>query len=162
LTVVEKRLLDKTIQGFERSGLALEPEQRKRMKVIKERMSNIAIQFEQNVAEENTKVILSKEELEGMTDDFFESLTKDSDGKYLVSLQYPHFFPILKQCKVAETRRKMEFAYSSTASRKTFLSLTRYWNFEKKRLIYWDSSTMLTSQSKWQRMLKPFSNSYPS
>lgn len=104
----EKRLLDKTIQGYERNGLALEEEKRNRIKEIKTRLSELSIEFNRNLGEDVTKLKFAKEELEGLPEDFF--IGKEEDGKYTVTLKYPDLFPILEQCKVEETRKKMDFA----------------------------------------------------
>jgi len=110
MRAIDLRLIEKTIEEFERNGLALDAERRAKLKEIKQKLSEKSIEFQQNLNEDLTKLYFSKEELEGLPDDFLESLTKNDEGKYTVSLKYPELFPVLEQCKVAETRKKMEFA----------------------------------------------------
>jgi Zn-dependent oligopeptidase len=82
----DKRLLEKTIQSFKRNGLALETEQRIRVKQIKQRISQLAIKFQQNLNEDTTKLFFTREELAGLPDDFIENLAKEND-KFAVSLK---------------------------------------------------------------------------
>jgi Zn-dependent oligopeptidase len=51
-----------------------------------------------------------------MPETFLEGLEKDeSSGKYKVTLQYPHLYPIIKMCKIPETRKILTTANSSKA-----------------------------------------------
>jgi thimet oligopeptidase len=112
LTGEDKRLLEKMLLSYKRYGLGLPQDKQKRIREIKEKISQLGIKFQQNMNEDVTKLSFTREELEGMGDDFFENLTQDN-GKYLVSLKYPELFPILTNCKVESTRKAMEFASSA-------------------------------------------------
>eukprot|EP01116_Phalansterium_solitarium_P020301 TRINITY_DN5937_c0_g1_i1.p1 TRINITY_DN5937_c0_g1~~TRINITY_DN5937_c0_g1_i1.p1 ORF type:complete len:776 (+),score=281.64 TRINITY_DN5937_c0_g1_i1:314-2329(+) len=109
----DKRFLDKVLLDFERNGLALVGDKKQRVKEIKQRISELCIKFNQNLTEDVTKVALTKEELAGVPEDFFENLPKTDDGGYYVSLKYPELFPVLERCSVEATRKKMEFANST-------------------------------------------------
>jgi Zn-dependent oligopeptidase len=45
----DKRLLEKTLEGFKRNGLALDTEKRQRVKEIKQKLSQLAIKYQQVV-----------------------------------------------------------------------------------------------------------------
>jgi len=108
----EKRLLNINIRDFERNGLALPLEKRQRIKEIKQRLSELGITFNKNLNEDITKLLFSKEELDGMPEDYFANL-KQEDGKYWVSLKYPELIPLMEKCKVESTRKKMDFLNST-------------------------------------------------
>jgi len=104
------RWLKYTLRDFKRNGLDNDAKTRERLTEIQTRMSQLSIQYNTNLGEENTKLIFKLEELDGMEDAFLAS-RKQEDGTYELSLKYPDIFPIFKNCKVAKTRELMEFKY---------------------------------------------------
>lgn len=101
-------VLDKQLETFERNGLGLPKEEREKLKALKKStrlhplhfvlkiawdlsawcayvgMSELCIQFQQNINEDKTSREFTKEELAGMPDDFIESLGKSEDGQKYV------------------------------------------------------------------------------
>jgi Zn-dependent oligopeptidase len=68
------------------------------------------------LSEDKSHIIVKKSELAGLPEDYISSLSppekntsvseKDDDPELVVTTQYPHAFPLLRQCSVEETRRK--------------------------------------------------------
>lgn len=108
------RLLEKERKGYIRNGLGLpQGPQRDRFKEIKMRLSQIAIQFQKNLNEENGGIWFTKEELDGVPDDVIDGLEKgtgENEGKLKLSFKYPDLFPTLKFAKNPETRKKVFIA----------------------------------------------------
>jgi len=113
LDSVDKKLLEKTLQDYERNGLGLEKEKREQYKEMKTRISELCNKYQQNLNEDTTKVVFTEKEMEGCTKDFLEGLNKDENGNYIVSLKYPELFPTLLYAKNPETRKKIYLANAS-------------------------------------------------
>jgi thimet oligopeptidase len=113
LSKEEIRFLDHEVLDGRRNGLHLDEATRGEVEQIKKRLSKLSIDFSTNIAEENTFLTFTKEDLAGCQEDFVDSLEKVDDGKYKVTLQYPHYIPVMRDCRVRETRKALEFKYNS-------------------------------------------------
>lgn len=113
LTAEEKRFLDHEVLDGKRNGLHLGAEIRGEIEQIKKRLSKLSIDFSTNIAEENSFLSFTKDELAGCQEDFFECVEKDEEGKFKVTLQYPHYIPVMRDCTVRATRQALELKYNS-------------------------------------------------
>ncbi|XXG98290.1 trans-aconitate methyltransferase 1 [Hypoxylon texense] len=108
------RLLEKERKSYVRYGLGIpQGPQRDRFKEIKKRLSQISIQFQKNLNEENEGLWFTKEELDGVPSDVVDGLEKgtgENEGKIKLSFKYPDLFPTLKFAKSPETRKKVFIA----------------------------------------------------
>jgi metallopeptidase MepB len=106
-----QRLLEKERKDYIQYGLSLPAgEKRDRFKEIKLRLSQISIQFQKNLNEENGGIWFTREELDGVPEDVLSTLTKgegENAGKLRMSFKYPDLFPTLKYATNPETRKKM-------------------------------------------------------
>ena len=74
----------------------------------------MSIEFSKNLGEDNTQLTFSKEELEGLPEDFLSGLKKgEKEGEFIVTLQYPDLLPVLRMAKKSATRQRMDKANSS-------------------------------------------------
>ncbi|MCJ1251731.1 hypothetical protein MMC30_008968 [Trapelia coarctata] len=111
LDAESQRLLEKDRKDYIRNGLSLPAgPDRDRFKEIKKRLSQISIQFQKNLNEENGGIWFTREELDGIPEDLLSTLTKgegENAGKLRLSFKYPDLFPTLKYAKNPATRQKM-------------------------------------------------------
>ena len=69
------------------------------IKAVKTKISELETEYSSNLNEENTCLYFSKEELAGVPQDLVDSFETNEDGKCKVTLEYPHFFPVTRNCR---------------------------------------------------------------
>ncbi|KAG0167334.1 hypothetical protein DFQ28_006294 [Apophysomyces sp. BC1034] len=112
----DARLLRKMEINFRRNGLHLSEEKRNEFKELRKRLSEVCIEYMKNWSGESSTIEFTKEELEGLDDDFLGGLTtKEIDGvkKYVLTMKYPDVRPVLKLCKNENTRKAHITAFDS-------------------------------------------------
>ncbi|MGH2418436.1 MAG: M3 family metallopeptidase, partial [Candidatus Limnocylindria bacterium] len=104
-----RRLLDHWLRDFRRAGHELSPERRAELEPLRSRLVELEVGFARNIDEFRDWIELSREELDGLPDDYVERLTPgERPGTYRVSLDYPELTPFLTQ---ARTRAYREALY---------------------------------------------------
>ncbi|MCX6321616.1 MAG: M3 family metallopeptidase [Bacteroidia bacterium] len=119
LTEEEKKVLDDTYKNFVRSGAALSPEDKDKLRKINEELSLLSVQFgENNLAETNGfKLVIDKQEdLAGLPEDAINQAaimakSMKMDGKWVFTIQYPIMEPFLKYSEKRDLRQKLFTAY---------------------------------------------------
>lgn len=99
------KLLEETMREYRRMGFGLPIEKQKKLKILLKKVSKLSIAFRQNINDYQDYILCTKEELAGLSERFITTLPKHTDGRYVVSLQYPHIFPFMAE---AEHRKKRE------------------------------------------------------
>ena len=107
----DQRFLNKARKGYIQNGLNLPAgTQRDRFRDIKLKLSQLAIEFQKTLNEENGALWFTPEELDGVPTDVTEDLEKgegENAGKLRLTFKYPHLFPTLKYATNTETRKKL-------------------------------------------------------
>jgi Zn-dependent oligopeptidase len=105
------RLLEREYKSYIKNGLGLPVgEKRDRFKEIKKRLSELQVNFQKNLNEENGGIWFTKEQLAGVPADVVDILEKgtgENEGKFRMTFKYPDLFPTMKFALDDETRRKM-------------------------------------------------------
>jgi thimet oligopeptidase len=93
---VEARLLEFTMRDFRNAGHELEPANRDRLRALSDRLVELGIAFERNVAEHDDGLVVTAADLEGLPDAYTENLDEGPEpGTYRITLAYPHVIPFL-------------------------------------------------------------------
>ena len=119
LTDEEKKLLEDTYKDFVRSGAALSPESKEKLRKINEELSMLQVKFGQNLLAETNgfKLILDKkEDLSGLPEGIIEqaaSMAKslNMEGKWVFTLQVPSMTPFLQYSDNRDLREKLFTGY---------------------------------------------------
>ena len=109
----DQRLLDFELRDYKRRGFHLDKKVRDQLKELWQENTRLAIQFNQNINEEDTKLEFSKDDLDGVASNIINSLEKNEVGKYLVELTGPNMMAISSDCKIENTRKRMIEAWNS-------------------------------------------------
>nr|AJD23200.1 metallopeptidase [Onygena corvina] len=109
-----QKLLDKEHKDYVRNGLGLPAgPQRDRFKDIKKRLSEIGLEFQKNLNEENGGLWFTRDELAGVPEDVLSGLKKgegEHEGKLRLTFKYPDLFPTLKYASDPATRKAVLIA----------------------------------------------------
>ena len=113
------KLLNKTYNGFVRSGANLKGEAKDRMRVINKDLSGLTLKFGENILSETNKFklfITEDKDLSGLPSSVKQAAASDatSDGKegqWLFTVQKPSLIPFLMYADNRDLREKMFKAY---------------------------------------------------
>ena len=118
-----KRIVTKERQKYINNGLLLPAgSERDHFTSLQKRMSQLAIEANKNLNEENGGVWFKPEDLEGVPEDdidvsTLEKGTGENEGKVKVTFKYNHAIPILKYAVNGNTRRDYVIAEANKVSR---------------------------------------------
>lgn len=117
LTPEEKMLLDKSYDGFVRSGALLDEAGKDKLRKLTEEASMLSLQFSQNLLKETkayTLHITDEQQLEGLPDSAKEAAAlaaKDQEKEgWIFTLDYPSYSPFLTYSTQRELRKEMYMA----------------------------------------------------
>lgn len=133
----DKMLLDKTYEGFERSGATLSADDKLRFREITSQLSEKTLKFSQNVLKETNNFILhitNENDLAGIPEIHrnaarHEAETCNKEG-WVFTLHAPSFMPFMMYANNRALREKMYRAYNSRCTHNN-----EYNNFEIVRSI---------------------------
>ncbi len=120
----QKRLLEFTMRDYRRAGMMLEAAPRNRLKEIEIELSKLGIEFEQSIAEDQTKVPLLVSELAGVPKDVLDRHVRVGD-MILIGLDGPTYGGIMDYCTNPSTRQKCWTLYRRRAGQKNVRTLEK-------------------------------------
>jgi thimet oligopeptidase len=107
----ERRLVYRTVQNYERDGMALADDKLRQLATLQEKLSDMENQFEDNLAKDQSTFLAKPEELKGAPDDFVHTMKRDAQGNVIVSTSEPDYLEFLTTVSSSEARRKMLVTY---------------------------------------------------
>ncbi|KAJ6641686.1 Thimet oligopeptidase [Pseudolycoriella hygida] len=113
------RYVDRMITMAKRNGLELEDEQQSRLQELLNNINVLVSEFEQNVNEDKSFILLSDVELAGVHYLYIRSLDIDREsGLRKCTMNVSCYLPIMRKCRNAESRRKLNTAYLNVGGRR--------------------------------------------
>ena len=121
----QEMLLNKTYKSFIRNGADLNQKEKARFKEISKRLSELSLQFGENVLAEtnNYELIIDDEkDLSGLPDSAIKQAantakSKGKDGKWVFTLQAPSFIPFMENADNRSLREQLYRAYMSKSNK---------------------------------------------
>ena len=115
----DSMLLQKTYDGFIRSGANLQGEAKEKYRRLNTELSVLALRFSQNLLKEtnNYELSLTTSQLEGLPESMLESYAQTAKEKgkegNIITLDAPSFIPFMKYCKDRTLRQQLYMAYNT-------------------------------------------------
>jgi len=117
LTGYKARFVEKTVEDFERNGFALPKEKRDELKIINDKLSDLSILFQKNIAEVDDYLIVDESEIDGLQEDY-KNARRQEDGTYKIDLSYPSYVPFMKFSNSGSARKKLYTLFNNRAATK--------------------------------------------
>ena len=111
----QERLVAFLLRDFRRAGHELSPEGRAEVQLLRERLVELEVAFQRNIAEYEDYLEVAREDLSGLPDEYVERLEPGTDGKLRVTMAYPHVVPFMEQAERRDLREALSFKFSSRA-----------------------------------------------
>ena len=112
LDPVQAKLVKEMLIGFKNSGMDLNDADLEKFKALNKEKAEYIIKFDKNIQEYKDPLAVTKEQLQGLGEDYIKKLTKTDDGKYLVTLDYPDYVPFMQNADDEQARKELEFKFN--------------------------------------------------
>ncbi|MGH6610974.1 MAG: M3 family metallopeptidase, partial [Burkholderiaceae bacterium] len=113
------------IEKFEDGGAALPPDKRKRAQEIADEIERLGLQYNKNVNEDPTTVVLTPAEAAGMPEAWIAARKRDANGNLILGLDYPTVVPFMQNATDEAARRKVWMAKNREGGEQNLTLLDR-------------------------------------
>ncbi|MBI5622353.1 MAG: Zn-dependent oligopeptidase [Elusimicrobia bacterium] len=108
----DAKLLKKTLDAFRRSGMALPPIERARLKVLKGQLVELELAYRTRLGEIKDYLSVTEAELAGCPPDYVGRLKRDG-ARYRVTMDGPDYLGFMQNAEDASARARLEKLYHS-------------------------------------------------
>lgn len=115
LTAQQRYFVNDTIDSFKRQGLSLPDETLAAVNALRKELAALSADFDRNIAQDQSFITVTRDELADLGDDFITTLKTTDDGFYILGVDYPTYFRVMENCSVTQTRKKLYIAFSNRA-----------------------------------------------
>ncbi|WP_075187913.1 M3 family metallopeptidase [Teredinibacter haidensis] len=94
---IDKRLVEKMLLDYKRSGVSLDKKSRERIRELNEELLLLGQTFNKNIRENIRSIkIDSVERLKGLPQDYIDSHNADENGEIPLTTRYPDYIPVMQ------------------------------------------------------------------
>ncbi|CAL1359881.1 unnamed protein product [Linum trigynum] len=115
-----KQYIKCLVREFERNGLNLTVSKRDEVQRLRAKIDELSLRYIRNLHDDETYLLFSESELEGLPSEYCKSLEKDAGGKYKIYMRSNHIVAVLELCKVGQTRKRVAVAYGKRCGQVNF------------------------------------------
>ena len=115
LTEVQQYFIREQLEFYKRSGLELPEQVRQRLGNLQKELSEHTLAFDRSIAEDDSALVVPRDDLAGLSEQFILSLEQDLEGNYIVRTDYPTYFYVLENCTVESTRKALWLLFTNRA-----------------------------------------------
>jgi len=107
--------LKETLSAFERNGLLLPENQLEMVRLLIKELDEQGLDFERAISDDNTRLVFAENELVGVPQPVLETLHRDDKDNFVITLNYPTVFAVLKHAHNENTRKTVLRAFENRA-----------------------------------------------
>ncbi|XVE85241.1 hypothetical protein DITRI_Ditri17bG0075900 [Diplodiscus trichospermus] len=112
-----RRYVQCMIKDFERNGLNLTATKREEVQRLRAQIDELSFQYVQNLNDDNTFLLFSDNELDGLPTEFLKTLEKVENGMLKVTMKSHHVAAVLELCKIGRTRKLVAMTYGKRCAK---------------------------------------------
>lgn len=137
LTDAQRYFITETMRDFERAGLLLPADKQAQLLALDKEIMALSSAFDKHIADENRTLIVSREALTGLDEQFIGALKRTESGDYMLGLDYPTVTTVLQQCAVEDTRKQLSQLFHNRAypANKSILEQLLAKRYERAQLV---------------------------
>jgi len=115
LSAQQRYFLNNTKDEFKRSGLSLPDETLVQLNELRKELAQLCAVFDRNIAQDASTIAVTRDHLDGLDDDFINTLTHTDNGLYILGVDYPTYHKVMENCSVESTRKALYIAFNNRA-----------------------------------------------
>ncbi|NOZ74369.1 MAG: Zn-dependent oligopeptidase [FCB group bacterium] len=117
LTGVNKRFYDDVLKDFLRQGFGLSKEKRDQVRELKNRISKLGLEFDNNIAQYTDTLVVTEEDMDGTPENYKKAMAA-GDGTYKIDISYPSRRVFMKLSNSESARKALSEKFLNRAAEK--------------------------------------------
>jgi thimet oligopeptidase len=106
-----QRAVFKTLRDFRRAGVDRDEATRVRVRALWDEINAIGVEFDNIIRGDVRSIQVTREELDGLPEDFLAARPPGPDGKITLTTNYPDALPVLQYGRNGDVRRRILFEF---------------------------------------------------